>query len=75
MMFLYPMVIFFRDYRKSADTALPGIMLLTTFFVYSLSEIPFIKGNGTAVYLILLAVTFSYQLQQRRTGNYQNQLE
>ncbi|MCP4409436.1 MAG: O-antigen ligase family protein [Gammaproteobacteria bacterium] len=66
MMFLYPMIIFFSDYRKSADTALPGIMLLSTFFVYSLSEVPFIKGNGTAVYLILLAVIFSHHMKKCR---------
>jgi O-antigen ligase len=66
LIFFYPAYIFFRDYRDSPATALPGIMLMVTYFTYSLVEVPFIKGNGTAVYLIFLAVILSSHIRRKQ---------
>jgi O-antigen ligase len=68
LIFFYPAYIFFRDYRDSPATALPGIMLMVTYFAYSLVEVPFIKGNGTAVYLIFLAVILSSHLRRNQAS-------
>jgi O-antigen ligase len=71
LIFFYPAYIFFRDYRDSPTTAFPGIMLMVTYFAYSLVEVPFIKGNGTAVYLIFLAVILSSHLRRNQVSSVQ----
>lgn len=70
LMFFYPFYVFLKDYRASPATALPGVMLMVTFLAYGLTEIPFIKNNGTAVYLLFLAVLFSTHVRQMSASSY-----
>ncbi len=63
LMFFYPLYIFIRDFRKSRTTARAGIVFITTILIVMQTEAAVIvKGNFVAVFLLLLAVIFSWHI-------------
>ena len=63
----YPLFILIRDYRHGARSAFYGIVLISSYMVLSLTDAStLIKGNYTAIYVIFLAVLFSYHIQKQQ---------
>ena len=63
----YPLLILIRDYRQHAPSGFCGIVLITGYMVLSLTDAAtLIKGNYTAIYIVFLAVLFSWHIQQKQ---------
>lgn len=63
---VYPLFILIRDYRQNMRSAFYGIALITAYMILSLTDAStLIKGNYTAIYVIFLAVLFSYHFQEK----------
>ena len=70
LMFFYPLYIFIRDFRKSRTTARAGIVFIMTILIVMQTEAAVIvKGNFVAVFLLFLAVIFSWHV--RRVSQWQ----
>lgn len=64
----YPLFMLIRDYRRNLPSAFYGIVLITGYMVLSLTDAStLIKGNYTAIYVVFLAVLFSYHIQEKTT--------
>ncbi len=63
----YPLLILIRDYRQHARSGFYGIVLITGYMVLSLTDAStLIKGNYTSIYVVFLAVLFSWHIQQKQ---------
>lgn len=63
LMFFYPLYVFIRDFRKSRTTARAGIVFITTVLIVMQTEAAVIvKGNFVAIFLLFLAVLFSWHI-------------
>ncbi len=63
---VYPLVILVRDYRRNMRSAFYGIVLISAYMVMSLTDAStLIKGNYSSIYILFLAVLFSYHFQQK----------
>jgi len=63
----YPMVILIKDYRNGFNTSFYGIALITAYMVFSLTDAStLIKGNYSSMYVVFLAVLFSYNIQKKQ---------
>lgn len=68
-MLLFPLYVFIRGYRRSPETALLGILHVTGFALFSLTDAStIIKGNYIAIWLIYLATYFAWHLRSLREG-------
>ena len=64
---IYPLIVLVRNYRQNNRSAFPGIILISGFLVFSLTEAsPFIKGNFSSIYILFLAVLFSMHIQVKQ---------
>lgn len=63
---LYPLSVLIKDYRGKMKTAFYGVTLITGYLLLSLTDAStFIKGNYVSIYVILLAVLFSFHIQEK----------
>jgi O-antigen ligase len=63
LMFFYPLYIFIRDFRKSRTSARAGIYFISTILIVMQTDnAVIIMGNFVAVFLLLLAVLFSWHI-------------
>lgn len=57
---VYPLSVFARTRRVSPDTALPGILLITGFAVFSLTDVwTFVKGYFISIFVVYLSVFYA----------------
>ena len=64
---VYPLALLIRDYRSGMKSAYYGITLIVGYMVFSLTDAStFIKGNYIAIYVIFLAVLFSYHFREKQ---------
>ena len=64
---VYPLIILIRGYRNHMKSAYYGITLIVGYMAFSLTDAStFIKGNYIAMYIVLLAVLFSYHVREKR---------
>ncbi len=65
----YPLFFFLRTRRRAPDTALLGMLLITGFALFSLTDAStYIKGNFISIFLIYLAVLFAWHVQRLRAS-------
>ena len=65
LMLFYPLYFFFSTRHKAQYTALLGVVYITGFMVFSLTDSStFIKGNFSSVFLLFLVVIFSWHLRE-----------
>ena len=62
-----PLIILVNGYHKGLRTAFYGVVLISGYMVLSLTDAStFIKGNYSALYVVLLAVLFSFYIQEKQ---------
>ena len=67
LMLLYPLYYFFNTRTQAQYTGLLGIVYIAGFMVFSLTDAStFIKGNFSSVFLLFLAVIFSWHVREVR---------
>ena len=67
LMLLYPLYYFFSTRSQAQYTALLGVVYIVGFMVFSLTDAStFIKGNFSSVFLLFLAVIFSWHIREVR---------
>jgi len=65
LLMYYPMYVFIKTRNVSRDSAFAGIVLITAYTIFSLTEAStFIKNNFVAIYLVYLSVFFSWHLRE-----------
>ena len=65
LLMYYPLYVFIKTRTVNRDSAFAGIVLITAYTVFSLTEAStFIKNNFVAIYLVYLSVFFSWHLRQ-----------
>ena len=70
LLLYYPLYIFIRTRSVSPESAFAGIIIITAYTVFSLTEAStFIKGNFVAIYLIYLSVFFSWHVRNLTKTN------
>lgn len=66
-MLLFPLYVFARSYRASPDTALLGILHITGFALFSLTDAStIIKGNYVAIWLVYLTAFYAWHMRLLR---------
>ncbi len=61
----YPLYYLFKSYRLSPETAIFGILHITGFAAFSLTDAStIIKGNFVSIFLLGMTVFFSWHLRQ-----------
>lgn len=64
---IYPLVILIKGYRNSFKSAYYGITLIAAYLIFSLTDAStLIKGNYSSMYIVFLAVLFSYHIQEKQ---------
>ena len=64
---VYPLIVLIGGYRNHMKSAYYGITLIVGYMAFSLTDAStFIKGNYIAMYIVLLAVLFSYHMREKR---------
>lgn len=64
---IFPLFILIRGYKNNLKSAFYGITLIAGYLVFSLTDAStFIKGNYAAIYIVFLAVLFSYHIQEKQ---------
>ena len=64
---LYPLFVLVKDYRKGYKSAFYGIVLISAYMVFSLTDAStLIKGNYSSIYIIFMAVSFTYHIQRKQ---------
>lgn len=67
VLLFYPLAHFWRTRARSPDTALLGVVLVTGFALFSLTDAStYIKGNFISIFLIYLAALFSWHARRLR---------
>lgn len=67
VLLFYPLGYFWRTRARSPDTALLGVVLVTGFALFSLTDAStYIKGNFISIFLIYLAALFSWHARRLR---------
>ena len=65
LLMYYPLYVFIKTRNVSRDSAFAGIVLITAYTIFSLTEAStFIKNNFVAIYLVYLSVFFSWHLRE-----------
>ncbi|HED40950.1 MAG TPA: O-antigen ligase family protein [Chromatiales bacterium] len=64
-MLLYPLHLFFSTRTQSPDSAMMGIIFLTGFMAFSVTDAStFLKGNFASIFLLYLAAFFSWHVRK-----------
>ena len=67
LIFIYPLYMFFRDFRTAPNSALLGLMFMIPWFIFSLNFAPFINYKESAIFVLFLAILLSNHLREVRT--------
>ena len=62
---LYPMYIFFRARQYTPLLSTVGILFISNYMIFGISENPFVHDNFSSVYLIFLSVFFSEAIREK----------
>ena len=65
LLMYYPLYVFIKTRNVNRDSAFAGIVLITAYTVFSLTEAStFTKNNMTSIYLVYLSVIFSWHIRE-----------
>lgn len=60
LMLFYPLYVFVHNKRYDRRIASLGIIFISGFMIFSLTEVPFIHDNFSSIFLVFLSVFFSW---------------
>ncbi|MCW9023531.1 MAG: O-antigen ligase family protein [Gammaproteobacteria bacterium] len=66
-MLIYPLSIFIKNKKYDVRIASMGVVFMSSFMVFSLSEIPFVHDNFSSIFLIYLSVFFAWIMNAKYT--------
>ena len=65
LLMYYPLYVFIKTRNASRDSAFAGIVLISAYTIFSLTEAStFIKNNFVSIYLVYLSVFFSWHIRE-----------
>ncbi|MDH5572807.1 MAG: O-antigen ligase family protein [Gammaproteobacteria bacterium] len=64
----YPLYIFIKNRSCDMRIASMGVVLMTCFIIFSLSEVPFVHDNFSSIFLIYLCVFFAWIMNAKYTA-------
>ena len=65
LLMYYPLYVFIKTRNVSRDSAFAGIVLISAYTIFSLTEAStFIKNNFVSIYLVYLSVFFSWHIRE-----------
>jgi len=65
IMLLYPMYIFFKSRGNNPMLSSVGVVFMSGYAIFALTENPFVHDNFASMYLVLLAVIFSRAIHEK----------
>lgn len=65
MMLFYPLYVFIKNKHHDMRIASLGIILMSGFMIFSLTEMPFIHDNFSSIFITFLSVFFAWIMQAK----------